>query len=66
MALRKKEHMAKQGNPEHSYHWLRLNKRIERQYKELRRMIDQHRWTNYRGIKSGDVSKHSFRTKYPF
>ena len=66
MALKKKEHLAKTSNPDDTYSWLRLNKRIEKQYRTLRKMIDQHRWTNYRGIKSGDASRHSFRTKYPF
>ena len=67
MSLKRKEHLAKTCYPEnHPYSWLRLNKRVEKQYRKLRKMIDQHRWTNYRGIQSGDVSKQHFRTKYPF
>ena len=69
MALKKKEHLAKTSYPTQQPHsWLRLNKRIEKQYKKLRKQTDQHRWTNYRGIKSGDVTRNtnSFVTKYPF
>ena len=66
MALIKKQHLAKTSKPDDTYQWLRLNKRIEKQYRILRKMIDQHRWTNYKGIKTEDVSKNAFTTKYPF
>ena len=69
VALKKKEYLAKTSYPQNSpYSWTRLNKRIEKQYRTLRKMINQHRWTNYRGIKRDDVStaRNAFRTKYPF
>ena len=66
VALKRKEHLANTSYPTmHPWSWSRLNKRIERGYRKLRKMMDQHRWTNYRGIKGGDVS-HQFKTKHPF
>ena len=63
LALKLKQYLADTAVPDvKPKEWEFLERRIEQQYKELRKHANQHLWKNYKGIKGGPVND-PFKTK---
>jgi len=61
--LKLKAHMANTAVPEvKPKDWDFLHKRVERRYKELRKITDQDTWKNYQGIRGGPAADR-YKTK---